>query len=181
MSYKESEVRNEIKEELEYFLRGKFQGGELTFMVFLESGVYFTNHDFFRKRNHFLNYLNQARFSKIELVVNEKEAQEMLLAQMNPSMSIIRVSKDASGQDYQSTMIERITENENTIQEVLHLLTVINALSVLDKDIIIVHGILGIPLTTLAEHWNKKTETIRRGYVKALENLAFTKGLLTFK
>ena len=50
MTTKESEVRNEIKEEIEIFMRGKFQGGEFIFDVSLTNGVRFTNQDYFENR-----------------------------------------------------------------------------------------------------------------------------------
>ena len=102
----------------------------------------------------------------------------MLINQMNPSLSIIRISSDKGSMDYQSKMISRITCNENTIAEIKILLRAINALVPMDKDIIIAHGILGISLARIAELRDKKPETIRRSYIKALDHLAFTKGLL---
>lgn len=179
MTTKESEVRNEIKEEIEIFMRGKFQGGEFIFDVSLTNGVRFTNQDYFENRQYFLKQsVDQLHYQSIELVLTQNESQKMLINQMNPSLSIIRISSDKGSMDYQSKMISRITCNENTIAEIKILLRAINALGPMDKDIIIAHGILGISLARIAELRGKKPETIRRSYIKALDHLAFTKGLL---
>lgn len=179
MITKESEVRNEIKEEIEIFMRGKFQGGEFIFDVSLTNGVRFTNQDYFENRQYFLKQsVDQLHYQSIELVLTQNESQKMLINQMNPSLSIIRISSDKGSMDYQSKMISRITCNENTIAEIKILLRAINALVPMDKDTIIAHGILGISLARIAELRGKKPETIRRSYIKALDHLAFTKGLL---
>lgn len=179
MATKESEVRNEIKEEIEIFMRGKFQGGEFIFDVSLTNGVRFTNQDYFENRQYFLKQsVDHLHYQSIELVLTQNESQKMLINQMNPSLSIIRISSDKGSIDYQSKMISRITCNENTIAEIKILLRAINALVPMDKDIIIAHGILGISLARIAELRGKKPETIRRSYIKALDHLAFTKGLL---
>lgn len=179
MTTKESEVRNEIKEEIEIFMRGKFQGGEFIFDVSLTNGVRFTNQDYFENRQYFLKQsVDQLHYQSIELVLTQNESQKMLINQMNPSLSIIRISSDKGSMDYQSKMISRITCNENTIAEIKILLRAINTLVPMDKDIIIAHGILGISLARIAELRGKKPETIRRSYIKALDHLAFTKGLL---
>lgn len=179
MATKESEVRNEIKEEIEIFMRGKFQGGEFIFDVSLTNGVRFTNQDYFENRQYFLKQsVDHLHYQSIELVLTQNESQKMLINQMNPSLSIIRISSDKGSMDYQSKMISRITCNENTIAEIKILLRAINALVPMDKDIIIAHGILGISLARIAELRGKKPETIRRSYIKALDHLAFTKGLL---
>lgn len=179
MTTKESEVRNEMKEEIEIFMRGKFQGGEFIFDVSLTNGVRFTNQDYFENRQYFLKQsVDQLHYQSIELVLTQNESQKMLINQMNPSLSIIRISSDKGRMDYQSKMISRITCNGNTIAEIKILLRAINALVPMDKDIIIAHRILGISLARIAELRGKKPETIRRSYIKALDHLAFTKGLL---
>lgn len=176
----ETEVRNEVKEELEMFMRGKFQGGEFIFRIFMDKGTYFTNQDYFENRKNFLANIDEEHFVKIELVSDDQAMQKLLVNQMHPSVSIIQISKDSSNSDYQSNIINRITTNENTIEEIRNLIRAINTLSITDKDIIIARGILGIGLVQLAEHWKKKPETLRRCYIRALDSLAFTKGLLNF-
>ena len=114
------------------------------------------------------------------MVSDYQAMQKLLVNQMHPSVSIIQISKDSSNSDYQSNIINRITTNENTIEEIRNLIRAINTLSITDKDIIIARGILGIGLVQLAEHWKKKPETLRRCYIRALDSLAFTKGLLNF-
>lgn len=132
------------------------------------------------KTEKLLANIDEEHFVKIELVSDDQAMQKLLVNQMHPSVSIIQISKDSSNSDYQSNIINRITTNENTIEEIRNLIRAINTLSITDKDIIIARGILGIGLVQLAEHWKKKPETLRRCYIRALDSLAFTKGLLNF-
>ena len=70
MTTKESEVRNETKEEIEIFMRGKFQGGEFIFDVSLTNGVRFTNQDYFENRQYFLKQsVDQLHYQSIQLVL----------------------------------------------------------------------------------------------------------------
>ena len=74
MTTKESEVRNEIQEEIEIFMRGKFQGGEFIFDVSLTNGVRFTNQDYFENRQYFLKQsVDQLHYQSIELVLTQNE------------------------------------------------------------------------------------------------------------
>ena len=89
----ETEVRNEVKEELEMFMRGKFQGGEFIFRIFMDNGTYFTNQDYFENRKNFLANIDEEHFVKIELVSDDQAMQKLLVNQMHPSVSIIQISQ----------------------------------------------------------------------------------------
>lgn len=163
--------RSELKDDLEINLRNRFIGCEFIFNIFLDDGTHFTNIDYFRKK---VVIDKNRTVIAISLDMNglENFLNNRLVDQMKTTTSFIKVSSDQRRNDYQSKMIRRIDENEELIQEMRDFLSKISALKKQDVNVLILHGVLGLSFEKLGKWMNRKSETVRRAYILALEHLA---------
>ena len=98
-------VWTEIKDFIEFDLRGKFRGGEYIIKVTTSEGITFDNREFFMNKN---NISPLWKFSGLQLDLRNQD--DFLTDSIQVSSSIVSVSSD-SREDYQHKMIHRIYKN----------------------------------------------------------------------
>lgn len=168
------EVRNIIESEM-IQIKGMFIGGDCLFRVKLNDGTEFTNYDFFKNKQYYLNKLDTV-FSIDEIEIDEKWSTNKLIESMNTSTSIIGVSKDQR-RDYQTKMIDNISKYEKQINSIQSTLKFINNLIPVErKFILITHGILNLKFDELVKPTKMQRDTIRRKYREYLNVLSIYKG-----
>ena len=165
-------VWTEIKDFIEFDLRGKFRGGEYIIKVKTAEGITFDNCEFFMNKN---NISPLWKFSGLQLDLSNQD--DFLTDSIQVSSSIVSVSSD-SREDYQHKMIHRISKNEEVIIALQQAFRVINKMLPNEARVLIGHGILGFSYKSMTSDGKMTERYMQRLYVQALKNFAMGLGLL---
>lgn len=165
-------VWTEIKDFIEFDLRGKFRGGEYIIKVTTAEGITFDNREFFVNKN---NISPLWKFSGLQLDLSNQD--DFLTDSIQVSSSIVSVSSD-SREDYQHKMIHRISKNEEVIVALQQAFRVINKMLPNEARVLIGHGILGLSYKSMTSDGKMTERYMQRLYVQALKNFAMGLGLL---
>lgn len=165
-------VWTEIKDFIEFDLRGKFRGGEYIIKVTTAEGITFDNCEFFMNKN---NISPLWKFSGLQLDLSNRD--DFLTDSIQVSSSIVSVSSD-SREDYQHKMIHRISKNEEVIIALQQAFRVINKMLPNEARVLIGHGILGFSYKNMTSDGKMTERYMQRLYVQALKNFAMGLGLL---
>jgi hypothetical protein len=164
-------VWTEIKDFVEFDLRGKFRGGEYIIKVTTIEGVTFDNRDFFMNKS---NISPLWKFSGLQLDLSNQD--DFLTDSIQVSSSIVSASSD-SHEDYQHKMIHRISKNDEVIIALQQAFRVINKMLPNEARVLIGHGILGFSYKSMTADGQLTERYMQRLYVQSLKNFAMGLGL----
>lgn len=165
-------VWTEIKDFVEFDLRGKFRGGEYIIRITTADGLKFDNRDFFINKAQYSPCL---KFVNLELDLSNQD--DFLADSIQVSSSFVFASSD-SHEDYQHKMIHRISKNDEVIAALQQAFRVINKMLPNEARVLIGHGILGFSYKSMTADGQLTERYMQRLYVQSLKNFAMGLGLL---